>query len=390
VDTADVVVVGAGIFGSSIAFQLVSRGAGRVVLVDGRGPAAGMSGRSFEQVRRHYSNEVTIRLANRGFEVFEHWDEEVGVGSAGYVRLGYLLLVPEDAVPACRRNIELGLGCGVDTRFVAPEEIAAIEPLALLEGVAGGAFEPDGGVVDVPLMVLSWVAAATSLGLRTRFGSEVVEVSTSAGRVTGVRLADGVNVSCPVVVDAAGGWGAGLAATAGIHLPVALFRVPMAWLRQVPTAPTLGVCLTDTAGGLVMRPDRGRLALAVVYEPNARPEPTPSFASDVDQGYERRVRTAIDARVPAYANAAWERSVSGQYDVTPDWHPLIGWAPGVEGLYLALGWSGHGLKLSPAVGEVVADEVLGRPPSIDVSDLRPDRFDRNRPMHLAYGPGARA
>jgi glycine/D-amino acid oxidase-like deaminating enzyme len=390
VDTADVVVVGAGIFGSSIAFQLVSRGAGRVVLVDGRGPASGMSGRSFEQVRRHYSNEVTIRLANRGFEVFERWDDEVGVGSAGYVRLGYLLLVPEDAVRSCRRNVELGRGCGVDTRFVAPEEIAAIEPLASLEGVAGGAFEPDGGVVDVPLMVLSWVAAATSLGLRTRFGSEVVGVATSGGRVTGVRLADGVDVSSPVVVDAAGGWGVGIAATAGVRLPVAFHRVGMAWLRQTPTAPILGVCLTDTAGGLVMRPDRGRLALAVAYEANARPEPAPSFASDVDEGYEPRVRAAISARVPAYATATWEGSVSGQYDVTPDWHPLIGWAPGVEGLYLALGWSGHGLKLSPAVGEVVADEVLGRSPSIDVSDLRPDRFDRNRPMHLAYGPGARA
>ena len=389
-DTADVVVVGAGIFGSSIAFQLVSRGAGRVVLVDGRGPAAGMSGRSFEQVRRHYSNEVTIRLANRGFEVFEHWEEEVGVGSAGYVRLGYLLLVPQDAVSACRRNVELGLRCGVDTRFVAPEEVAAIEPLASLDGVAGGAFEPDGGVVDVPLMVLSWVAAATSLGLRTRFGSEVVEVSTSGGRVTGVRLADGADVSCPVVVDAAGGWGAGLAATAGVRLPIAFHRVRMAWVRQATGAPTLGVCLTDTAGGLVMRPDRGRLALAVAYEPNSRPEPAPSFASDVDGGYERRVREAIAARLPAYANASWERSTSGQYDVTPDWHPLIGWAPGVEGLYLALGWSGHGLKLSPAVGEIVADEVSGRPPSIDVSDLRPDRFDRDRPMHLAYGPGARA
>jgi glycine/D-amino acid oxidase-like deaminating enzyme len=390
VETADVVVVGAGIFGSSIAFQLVSRGAGQVILVDGRGPAAGMSGRSFEQVRRHYSNEVTIRLANRGFEIFENWDEEVGVGGAGYLRLGYLLLVPEDAVAACRRNVELGLGCGVDTRFVSPDEIAAIEPLASLEGVAGGAFEPDGGVVDVPLMVLSWLAAATSLGLVTRFGSEVVEIATSAGHVTGVRLADGVDISCPVVVDAAGGWGAGLAATAGVHVPISFFRVQMAWVRQVPSAPTLGVCLTDAPGGLVMRPDTGRLALAVAYEPDAPPERVPSFASDVDQGYERRVRAAIDARVPAYVNAGWERSVSGQYDVTPDWHPLIGWTAGVEGLYLALGWSGHGLKLSPAVGEVVADEVLGRPSSIDVSDLRPDRFDRNRPMHLAYGPGARA
>ena len=104
----------------------------------------------------------------------------------------------------------------------------------------------------------------------------------------------------------------------------------------------------------------------------------------------RRQIEQVAHRMPAFGEAGLAASWTGVYDVTPDWHPLIGWAQGVEGLYLALGWSGHGLKLSPAVGEVVADEVLGRRPSIDVSDLRPDRFDRNQPMYLAYGPGARA
>lgn len=383
------VVVGAGVFGASIAFRLVERGAGRVVLVDARGPVAGMSGRSFEQVRRHYSNEITIRLANRGFETFDRWDEEVGVGGCGYVRLGYLLLVPQDAVAACRRNVELGQRCGVDTRFVSPTEIRDIEPLLALGGVAGGAFEPDGGVVDVPLMVLSWIAAGIARGLEVRFGSPVLEIETSNGRVSGVRLPDG-SISTAVVVNAAGGWGPGLVAPLGVDLPISFHRLQMAWLRQPPAAPRLGICLTDGAGGLVMRPDQGPLALAVAYEPDVPPEPEPSYDATVTDDYERKVQGVVEARVPAYAGASLERSVSGQYDATPDWHPLLGWVPGVQGLYLALGWSGHGLKLSPGVGEVVADEVLGHTPFVDPAPLRPDRFERGAPMFLAYGPGARA
>jgi sarcosine oxidase subunit beta len=94
--------------------------------------------------------------------------------------------------------------------------------------------------------------------------------------------------------------------------------------------------------------------------------------------------------MPAYHAATWEGTVSGVFDATPDWHPLIGWAPGIEGLYLTLGWSGHGLKLAPAVGETVADEILGRVPVFDLTPLRLERFGEGRLMRLAYGPGARA
>ena len=389
VETADVVVVGAGVFGASIAFRLVERSAGKVILVDARGPAAGMSGRSFEQVRRHYSNEIAIRLANRGFETFERWDDEVGVGGCGYVRLGYLLLVPEDSVAACRSNVELGRACGVDTRFVEADAIPDIEPLVSLSGVAGGAFEPDGGVVDVPLMLMSWIVAGIGRGLEVRFGSPVVSIEAAGGRVVGIRLPQ-AEISAPVVVNAAGGWGPGLTAGLGLHLPVTFHRIQMAWLRQPPGAPRLGVCVTDAAGGLVARPDRGPIALAVAYEPDLPAEDAPSLEAEVTPGYGRHLRSALRARLPAYEGASWERGVRGQYDATPDWHPLIGWAPGVEGLYLALGWSGHGLKLSPGVGEIVAEEVLGRTPFVDPSPLRPDRFERGAPMYLAYGPGARA
>jgi glycine/D-amino acid oxidase-like deaminating enzyme len=349
-----------------------------------------MSGRSFRQVRRHYSNELTIRLANRGFEVLRDWTDEVGVGDPGHLRLGYLLLVPPETVEACKGNVELGRSLGVDTSFLEPAEVSEVEPLVAIEGVGGAAFEPDGGIVDVQAMVFSWVMAAIGHGLEARFGVGVSDIEVTGGRVTGVRTTTGERISCDRVVNAAGCWAPELVSGLGLDLPIRLFRLQMGYVRQPAGAPTLGVALTDAAGGLVMRPDVGLRALAVVYEPHASsPEAVPEDAG-VDPSYAAVVRRAVEARVPAYAGAAWDGGVSGFYDVTPDWHPILGWAPGIEGLYLAVGWSGHGLKLSPAVGEIVAAEVLGVAPPFDVSQLRLERFERGQLMHLAYGPGARA
>jgi glycine/D-amino acid oxidase-like deaminating enzyme len=387
--TADVVVVGAGIFGASIAFRLTEADIGRVVLVDGRGPAGGNSGRTFSQVRRHYSNELTIRMANRGFETFRDWSDEVGMGDPGYEPLGYLLLVPPEAAEACRTNVALGQRLGVDTRFVHPDEIAALEPLLRLDDVAGGAYEPSGGVIDVYRMILSWVAAGQARGLVSRFGTAVRSIDASEGRTTGVTLADDTTISAPVVVNAAGAWGPALVRPLGVEVPVTFERLDMAWLRQHVGRPQIRLCVTDTAGGLVMRPDRGPVALAVAYGPDAGVA-EPDTDDGVLPGYERRLRAVLADRVPDYADATWVRGTSGVYDATPDWHPILGWAPGIEGLYLALGWSGHGLKLAPAVGEIVADVVQGRAPFVDPFPLRPQRFAEGDLMRLAYGPGARA
>lgn len=388
-DTADVVVVGAGIFGTSIAFQLVRRGAGRVVLIDRHGPASGASGRSFEQVRRHYSNELTIRMADRGFEMFANWAGEVGVGDPGYVALGYLLLVDEASVDACRRNVDLGRRCGVDTRFVTPEEIAAIEPLISLEQVAGGAFEPDGGVIDVRRMILSWLVGAMLAGLVVGFDEPVLAITVDAGKVTGVRTPRR-EIAAPVVVNAAGCWAAELVRPLGLDLPISFAKIQMAYLRQPAGRPMLRTLVTDSAGGLVVRPDRGPIALAVAYEPGRPLQGHPDDDAGVEPGYEPFLRSVLEARLPAYRDAEWLGGVAGPYDVTPDWHPILGPAPGIDGLYLAVGWSGHGLKLSPAVGEIVADALLGRTPAFDVEALGLERFERGEPMYLAYGPGARA
>ncbi len=388
-ERADIIVIGGGIFGLATAHALCRDRQGSVMLVDRAGPAAGDSGRSFSMVRRHYSNPVTARLAMAGSATIMRFADEVGGTDAGFVRTGYLLTVPERLVDACRGNVAMLRGLGLDTRFLAPDEIRAAEPELSLDGVAGAAYEPDGGFADAQKMCLGWFAAACRNGLTARLGTAVTGLTVAGDRITGVTTSSG-SVLADRVVLATGAWGNDLLRPIGAEQPIALKRLQVAVLRQpiggaLPTA----VC-SDAVTNVVVRPDRGQQFYAVAYfgdEPLAQADDCDHALSD---GYEEVVRRAVTERFPRLGGFALERGFAGPYDSTPDWNPILGPCPGVAGLYLALGWSGHGFKLAPAVGEVVAAEVTGRTPSIDVSELRPERFAEGRLLRLAYGPGARA
>ncbi len=388
---ADIVVIGAGIMGASIAFQLAKTSDRTVVVVDERPPVGGASGRTFGQIRQHYSNELMVRLAIRGFEVLDDWESEVGFGDPRYVRLGYMLIVVKEQLAACRRNVELGRSLGVDTRFVGPDELKAIEPLLDTAGLEGGAFEPNGGYIDVTRMVLSWLGAAQARGVALLPGVRVEAIATGDGRVRGVATTAG-HVEAPIVINATGAWATDLLAPLGVAVPIERRRLDMAYLTQQPGKPTIGNCITDGNSNVVLRPDMGRRMLAVAYA-GVMPEvgdPLGDAPPADHAAHLSRIDEAFAERLPACRGAVLERTVSGAYDVTPDYHPILGWAPDVDGLYLAVGFSGHGLKLSPAIGEVVADTVLERTPAFDISPLRPSRFADGAPMYLAYGPSARA
>ena len=389
--TADIVVVGAGIMGASIAYQLARRSGRKIAIVDERPPVGGMSGRTFGQIRQHYSNALMVEMAIRGFEVLNDWEAEVGVGDPGYVRLGYLLLVVEAQVEACKRNVDLGRQLGVDTRFASPDEIEAIEPALVTHDLAGGAWEPNGGYIDVTRMVLSWLGAAQAAGAVLHSGLRVEGIATADGRVAGVDTAEG-RIEAPVVVAAAGAWTTDLLAPLGIEAPIERRRLDMAYLEQPPGRPTIRTCITDGNSNVVMRPDLGPYLLAVAY-PNEMPEvadPAAPAPAEDEARHRARLDRALAERLPDFVDARVVRTVSGAYDITPDFHPILGWAPGLDGLYLAAGFSGHGLKLSPAVGECVAAAVLETESPFDIRPLRPTRFADGDLMYLAYGPSARA
>jgi len=383
---ADVVVVGAGIVGTSIALQLARRAVGDVLLVDGRGPAAGMTGRSFRQVRTHYSNEVTTRLARRGIEILRGWSDHVGIGDSGFEPVGYLLAVAADQAEGCAANVALGRSLGVRTELVPADRLREIEPLLATDGLACGAWEPDSGLVDPVKVTLSATVAAQMAGASTLFGSPVRALRMGRDRVTGVVTDDG-DIDAGTVVLAVGPWAPGLLAGTAIDLRMRLHTLELSVLRRPPGVPGLTTAVTHAPSGLVARCDSGPFVVAVAYPADAvRPE----FPHDarVAADAELRLRRALAAALPSVDSAEVITTIAGVYDVTPDWHPLLGPWPGVDGLYLAVGFSGHGLKLAPAVGEAVADELAGRTPAIDISPLRPATTPR--PLRFAYGPGARA
>ncbi|MGI8606915.1 MAG: NAD(P)/FAD-dependent oxidoreductase, partial [Gaiellaceae bacterium] len=248
---------------------------------------------------------------------------------------------------------------------------------------------PDGGYADAQKMALGWFAAGLRLGVQPLLGRAATAIRVERGRVTGVETDAGF-LSAGAVVDAAGGWGPELARTAGVDLPVSLQRVQVARVHQPLDRSQARRTFSDMATNLVLRPDRAGTALVAAYQPEERLDSRDECDPAVDGDYEEAVRQALRARVPSYAGAKWLGGFAGAYDYTPDWNPILGWAAGVDGLYVALGWSGHGFKLAPSVGEVAAVHVLGERPEIDVESLSPGRFEQSKLLPLAYGPGARA
>ena len=386
VDTA---VVGAGLMGLATAHALCRDRQGRVAVFDRGLPGGGDSGRSFSMVRRHYSNDVTARLAMAGTDTIIDWAEQVGGGDSGYVGCGYLLTVPERLEAACRGNVERLQRLGLDTRFLSVDEITAVEPQLSLEGIAGAAYEPAGGFADAQKMCLGWFAAASANGLEHHLGTGVKAIRVDGGQVTGLETDQGF-VPAGTVVLATGAWANDLLRPLDAGQPIELRRLQVAVGGRKPGASLPSAVCSDAVTNVVVRPDRGRTFCAVAYAGEDVLERADDCDHALSAGYETALRAGLGERYPGLSGFELLRGWAGPYDVTPDWNPIMGRCPGVDGLYLALGWSGHGFKLAPAVGEVVAAEVTGRTPPIDVSELRPQRFAEGRLLRLAYGPGARA
>ena len=263
-EQADILIIGGGIMGASIAFQITRRSDAKVVLVDQHPPVGGMSGRTFGQIRQHYSNELLVNLAMRGCHVLKYWPDEVGFGDPGYLRMGYMLLVVEQQLAALKRNIALGERLGVDTRFVASYDIKHIAPALATDDLAGGVYEPDGGYIDVTKMVLSWLGAASGRGLELKCGLRVKVIETSNGRVSGVRTTHG-RIRAPLVINATGAWACNLLSPLGIEVPVERRRLDMAYMRQPPDRAQIGTCITDGNSNVVIRPHMGREILVAAY-----------------------------------------------------------------------------------------------------------------------------
>jgi sarcosine oxidase subunit beta len=378
--TADAVIVGAGIAGSSIAYHLTEAGVRNVVLLERESAAGkGSTGKSMGGVRAQFSTEVNIRMSLYSIPFFAEFEDRTGHPS-GYKPHGYLFAATRpDHLLYLQTNQKLQHQLGLaQARMVGPSEIASVFPLLRTDDVLGGAYCPTDGFVDPYSVMNGFAAAAIERGVRLLRDCRVEGIETTSGCVTQVRTSLGP-IATRVVVNAAGAWAADVAAMAGAHLPIHPLRRMLVPTEPFPQAPEQLPMIIDMTNGFHFRPEGRGLLLAW-----NDPDETPGFKQSFDPAFIEKILTRAVDRVPAFASLEVnpKRAWAGLYEVSPDHHAILGPAPEVEGLYYANGFSGHGVMHSPATGRILADWITrGSTDLIDGAVLAVNRFAEGRAIH---------
>ncbi len=375
-ETADVIIVGAGVQGASLAFHLAVRGASVTVLERGS-VAAGATGRSSGFVRMHYDLESESRFAWLSYPYFRDWAERVGDGDCGFVRTGFVQLVAPGATEALRANVAMHQRIGVPASVIGPDEVADLLPGIVTDDVVAAAYEPESGYADPTGTAAGFIAAARRLGARLIQRSQVTAVLVDGERVRGVETAQG-RFKAPVVVDAAGAWAAELARTVGLDVPVEAWRHETAYFGLPPGKGPDFPIVIDHAAGVYFRPEGRDLMLVGLETGNI-------VGGSPDRPQEPPTREVLDdmvatvcARVPWMADGTFRTSHGGQDGISPDQRPILGPA-GPDGFILACGFSGTGFKTAPAVGLSLAELILdGRSSTVDLAPYALDRFAAGR------------
>lgn len=377
-----VVVVGGGLIGLSSAWALAAAGA-EVEVLERASLVSGWTGRSSGIVRCHYG--VTDLAAMAGWSLPYLADAPTRMGAdSGYRRTGYLVAVGSDNADALAANVARQRSVGVVVESIDRAEARRLWPAADLDDFAAFAYEPDGGYGDGHQTALAYAGCARRAGARLASNTPVARVDERGGTVRGVALADGRSIEADAVVLCAGAWSVALASTVGVDLPIRPQRADI--LVVDPPAPGPGPVpvLSDLVSLQYVRID-GSASLLVGDSDHSEPDwaanpddpGTPS-----DDGALVRSIAKFERRFPGLGDVSLRTTYAGIYDVTPDYNPIIS-ATGVEGLYVAAGFSGHGYKISPAVGRITAALVVpgGEPvPNVDPARFRLSRFEEGQPL----------
>ena len=379
--TADVVIIGGGVIGTSILFNLGRMGVTDTLLLERDVLGSGSTGRSQAICRMHYSNPVTATMAWQSLNVFTHFHEMVG-GESGFVQTGYLVVVTAEERGGLERNVALQLGLGIDTMQVTASDLRDIAPMVSVTEGEVMAWEPQSGYADPYMVTTSYSAAAREMGAQVVLRNPATEVEVSGGRVKAVVTADG-RVETPVAVVAAGPWSKMVLAKMGIDVPLVPVRHQVASLSRpvdkLPLHPTVG----DIAQSFSFRPDGSSLTM-MGFGPEEEVE-LETYNQGVDMEVLADALGRLARRIPAMADTEFRTGWSGLFTVTPDWHPILDAVPGIDGLYCAVGFSGHGFKLSPMIGVTMAELIVkGASKSVDISPLRFSRFQEGDLMESSY------
>jgi glycine/D-amino acid oxidase-like deaminating enzyme len=388
----DIIVIGAGAIGCSAAWHARSLGAKKVLLIDRGGIAEGTSSQSSSILRTHYSVRENVELARRSWSVFTKFGEYLDDPQAecGLNRCGYLVVAADDERgEAVRASLAQQRTMGIEANEIDAKQAREILPLLNTDGLAIFGHEPEAGYADAYLTATAFARAARRLGVEVRQGEAVESLIIEGSLVTGIRTKAGT-YTAGMVICVANVWTNRLIESSiGVSIPlvaerheVVAFEAPQPYLPSYPV-------LKDMASeSMVYARCYGRSQLLA----------SPGLVGHATDPDERQADVPLDiiatlgeqvaARLSSFDQAGVASTWTGLYDVTPDWNPVLGPLPGWQGLQVGFGFSGHGFKLSPAIGRLLAQSALGLPTEVPLAPYRYERFDEGALLIGRYGKGA--
>jgi len=367
--TADVVIVGGGVIGLSIAYHLAKKGITNLLLLEKDTLGAGSTGKCAGGIRMQFTTDINIRFSLLSSKIFENFQSEFGVDPE-FQRVGYLFLAGgERDWTILKDNARRLRNMGIEVRLLDQEGLADQWPFLYRDDLQGGAYTPRDGYAGPYEILQGFARGARRRGVMLKEGIEVTRIRHKAGRVEGILTSRGETVKTPVVVNAAGPYAARLGEMLELMIPVRPLRRQVFFTDPFAFLPQETPLVIDLEHGWYMRREGSGLLLAGPQDTES------SFNVGVD--FEGRTWTAERSmhRVPVLKDAKIVRGWAGLYAISPDHHAIIGSFPEMEGFICANGFSGHGFQHSPAVGLLVSELIAdGRTSSMDIRALRPDRF----------------
>ena len=367
--TADVVIIGGGIIGTSIAYYLAKRGVSDVVLVERDLLAQATTGLSVGGIRQQFSHPANIRLSQHSLRVFKDFKEEFGVDI--YFRAaGYLFMAQEESTwRGFLSSVETQRQHNVPVEVLSPDEIKRRWPYLRVDDLVGGTFGPEDGYADPYLAAMGFADRARKLGVRMEEKTEVTGIRVRRDRVEGVETSGGP-ISAPTVVNAAGPWSGEIARMARLDLPVKPFRRQVFATSPFDAIPKPVPMIIDQDPGFYFRGEEPNLLMGM-----SDPDEPSSFNTHVERDFMEKVTEAAVKRAPILEKAEIIRGWGGLYTITPDDNPIIGEMPGIAGFFCAVGFSGHGFQHGPAVGLMVSELILDGRTDFDMKPFAWNRFD---------------
>ena len=388
--SAEVVIVGGGCMGASVAYHLTRRGLTDIVLIEREAMlATGSTGRNAGGFRHQFSNAANISLSIESIRLLERFEDEVGY-AADVHQHGYLFLLSSAAsVAAFQSHVALQRSMGVDVAWLDPAEAASVAPGITTDGLLGATFCARDGIADPNGVTMGFAKAAEAAGAEIWRGTEVTGIESANGRITGVTTTRG-SVSSRVVVNAAGPQAGLVARLAGVELPVLPYRRHIFIAKPPPGVdwdrPSDGVARVPATRVLVIDFETTfyfhREGANLLFGMGDPAEPS-GFDMTVRWDFLDEVTRVALGRLPALADAEVSHAWAGLYEMTPDAMPIIAPSPEPRGLYFINGFSGHGFQHSPAAGRILADLIVGRDPGLDLTPFSFERFQAG----IASGEG---